>query len=78
MPSRTLMTLAGLFLLGSLTVASIVPRTDTKGTYEALYDFASQATDEFDLRKGELVTVLQPDASGTLMLSLKHTHAQHC
>ena len=62
---RVLMTLVGLFLSGSLAAASIIPRTATKGIYQALYDFTSQDTGEVDLQKGEIVTVLLENASGT-------------
>ena len=56
-----------LYLLGTLTISSALPKSDGQGTFKALYDFASQAIGEATLRKGELVTVLQQDASGMSM-----------
>ncbi len=57
-------TIIELLLLGSLTATSALPAADNKGTFKALHDFASQATGETSLQKGELVVVLQQDASG--------------
>ena len=62
-------TLVVLLLLEGLTAASVLPRAKAQGTYKALYDFAGQATNECSLQKGELVIVVQQDASGTLILS---------
>lgn len=59
-----LMILVKLLIFGSLTAASIRVRTGAKKSYKALYDFASQAIGELDLHRGDVVTVLQEDASG--------------
>ena len=54
-----------LFLLGSLTATTALPDVKNKSTFKAIHDFASQATGETSLHKGDLVNVLQQDASGT-------------
>ena len=58
------MILVKLLIFSGLTAASIIVRTGAEKSYKALYDFASQDTGEFDLHRGEVVTVLQEDASG--------------
>ncbi len=53
-----------LFLLGSLTATTVLAGAEHKSTFKAVYDFASQATGEVSLHKGDLVNVLQQEASG--------------
>ena len=57
-------TILELSLLGNLATTAALPAANNKGTFKALYDFTSQATGEATLHKGDLVTVLQEDASG--------------
>ncbi len=57
-------TILELLLLGGLTITTALPEAQDKGTFKVLYDFASQATGETTLHKGDLVTVLRQDVSG--------------